>query len=90
MVASVANKELLPGKFCNRLLTEVPISHSSTEFKKMSQNILFRKHQIQKKFVKKLRKKSSQKYFCEKKNFRQKKFDNKKFDEKKNCRQKLS
>ena len=43
---------------------------------KISQNILFRKHQIQKK------------YFCEKKNFCQKKFDKKNFHQKKNCRKK--
>ena len=50
---------------------------------KFSQNTLFRKHQIQKEFAKILWKKSSQKYFCEKKNFRQKKFDKKNFHQKK-------
>ena len=51
---------------------------------KIPQNTLFRKHQIQKKFARKLWKQSSQKYFCEKKNFHQKKFDNKNFQPKKN------
>ena len=58
---------------------------------KISQNT-FRKHQIQKKFPKILWKKSSQKYFCGKKNFRKKKFDNQNFyqknvSKKKNSRQ---
>ena len=57
---------------------------------KIPQNTLFRKHQIQKKFAEILWKQSSQKYFCEKNNFRQKNFDNKNFHQKKICRKKFS
>ena len=59
------------------------IAISKISNKKFRKKTVFRKNQIQKKFAKILWKKSSQKYFCEKRNFRRKKFNNKNFHQKK-------